>query len=87
MPVMDGIRLVRDLRAAPLLADIPVILTSAVNVPQNLPVDAFLCSPLALVDSVKQEVRFTDKHLGRSAEVFVAASGGHGCRSVRGVSG
>ncbi|MGF6759655.1 hypothetical protein P3T16_007094, partial [Paraburkholderia sp. GAS42] len=32
------------------------------------------------MDSVKQEVRFTDKHLGRSAEVIVAASGGHGCR-------
>jgi cytosine/adenosine deaminase-related metal-dependent hydrolase len=39
------------------------------------------------MDSVKQEVRFTDKHLGRSAEVIVAASGGHGCRSVRVVSG
>lgn len=40
-----------------------------------------------LVDSVKQDVRFTDKHLGRSAEVIVAGSGVHGCRSVRVVSG
>ncbi|MDR6496728.1 hypothetical protein J2797_006655, partial [Paraburkholderia terricola] len=32
------------------------------------------------MDSVKQDVRFTDKHLGRSAEVIVAVSGGHGCR-------
>jgi hypothetical protein len=36
---------------------------------------------VSAVDGVKQEVRFTDKHLRRSAEVIVAASGGHGCRS------
>jgi hypothetical protein len=34
-----------------------------------------------LVDSVKQEVRFADKHLGRSAEVIVAAGEFSGCRS------
>ena len=39
------------------------------------------------LDSVKQDVRFTDKHLGRSAEVIVAVLGGHGCRSIRFVSG
>jgi hypothetical protein len=29
-------------------------------------------SRIAVLDSVKQDVRFTDKHLGRSAEVIVA---------------
>jgi len=38
------------------------------------------------VDSVKQYVRFTDNHLGRSAEVIVASIS-HGCRSVRIISG
>ena len=38
------------------------------------------------LDSIKQDVRLTDKHLGRLAEVFVALRG-HGCRSVRVVSG
>jgi fermentation-respiration switch protein FrsA (DUF1100 family) len=46
----------------------------------------YLCARTA-VDSVKQEVRFTDKHPGRSVEVIVAASGGPGCRSGRVVSG
>jgi hypothetical protein len=39
------------------------------------------------MDSVKQDFRFTDKHLGRSDEVIVAESRGHGCRSVWVVSG
>lgn len=34
------------------------------------------------VDSVKQDFRFTGKHLGRSDEVIVAESRGHGCHSV-----
>jgi CheY-like chemotaxis protein len=45
MPVMDGLALVRALRAAPVLAHIPVILTTAVNVPQGLPVQALLRKP------------------------------------------
>lgn len=49
--------------------------------------DAIAPRPLDRVDSVKQEVRFTDIHLGRSAEVIVAASGNYGCRSSGGVSG
>jgi hypothetical protein len=31
---------------------------------------AFVGSLIGQLDSVKQEVRFTDKHLGRSAEVI-----------------
>ena len=42
MPAMDGIRLLRALKAAPLLANIPVILTTGINVPRDLPVQAFL---------------------------------------------
>ena len=52
MPSMDGIRLVRALRAAPLLADIPVILTSAINVPRDLPVHAFLRKPFSAIELV-----------------------------------
>jgi CheY-like chemotaxis protein len=50
MPAMDGIRLVRALKAAPLLADIPVILTTGINVPQDLPVQAFLRKPFSAAD-------------------------------------
>ncbi|MFL9963349.1 response regulator [Paraburkholderia sediminicola] len=52
MPGMDGIRLVRELRAAPLLAHIPVILTSAINVPRDLPVFAFLHKPFSAIELV-----------------------------------
>lgn len=65
MPIMDGIRLVRAVRAAPLLADIPVILTSAVNVPPNLPVDAFLRKPFCaadLVDLINRLLRYRMVH-------------------------
>jgi glutathione S-transferase len=41
----------------------------------------------AYLDTVKQHVRFTDDHLGRSVGMIVAASGDHGCRSVRIVRG
>ncbi|WP_262414945.1 DDE-type integrase/transposase/recombinase, partial [Paraburkholderia sp. UCT2] len=36
--------------------------------------DALEQALYARLDSVKQEVRFTDKHLGRSVEMFVAVS-------------
>jgi CheY-like chemotaxis protein len=52
MPGMDGIRLVRELRAAPLLAHIPVILTSSINVPRDLPVHAFLRKPFCAIELV-----------------------------------
>lgn len=60
MPIMDGIRLVRALKAAPLLAHIPVILTSFVNVPRNLPVHALLRKPFGateLVDTISRLLR------------------------------
>jgi CheY-like chemotaxis protein len=55
MPGMDGIRLMRTLRATPMLAEIPVILMTAVNVPRDLPVQAILrkpCSAEQLVDLI-----------------------------------
>jgi hypothetical protein len=42
---------------------------------------------VCVVDNVKQHVRFTDDHLGRSVGMIVAASGDHGCRSARIVGG
>jgi CheY-like chemotaxis protein len=50
MPAMDGIRLVRALKSAPWLADIPVILTTGINVPQDLPVQAFLRKPFTAAE-------------------------------------
>jgi CheY-like chemotaxis protein len=50
MPAMDGIRLVRALKAAPLLADIPVILTTGINVPWDLPVQALLRKPFSAAE-------------------------------------
>lgn len=52
MPDMDGIRLVRALRTAALLAGIPVILTSTSNVPRDLPVHAFLRNPFSAIKLV-----------------------------------
>ena len=52
MPGMDGIALVRALRAMPLLAHIPVIMTTAINVPHVLPVQAFLRKPFSEVELV-----------------------------------
>ena len=52
MPGMDGIALVRALRAVPLLAHIPVIMTTAINVPRVLPVQAFLRKPFSEVELV-----------------------------------
>lgn len=44
--------------------------------------------PLNLeLDTVKQHVRFTVNHLGRSVGMIDAASGCHGCRSARIVGG
>jgi CheY-like chemotaxis protein len=57
MPGMDGIRLMRALRATPMLADIPVILMTAINVPRDLPVQAVLrkpCSAEQLVDLISK---------------------------------
>jgi CheY-like chemotaxis protein len=50
MPAVDGIRLVRALKSAPWLADIPVILTTGINVPQDLPVQAFLRKPFTAAE-------------------------------------
>jgi CheY-like chemotaxis protein len=50
MPAMDGIRLLRALKATPLLADIPVILTTGINVPRDLPVQAFLRKPFSAAE-------------------------------------
>jgi CheY-like chemotaxis protein len=52
MPDMDGITLVRALKAAPLLAHIPVILTTAINVSHALPAQAFLRKPFSAVELV-----------------------------------
>jgi CheY-like chemotaxis protein len=55
MPNMDGIALLGTLKAQPLLAHIPVILVSAINVPQGLPAQGFLQKPFsaaALVDLI-----------------------------------
>jgi CheY-like chemotaxis protein len=52
MPDMDGITLVRALKAAPTLADIPVILTTAINVSHALPVQAILRKPFSAADLV-----------------------------------
>jgi CheY-like chemotaxis protein len=50
MPAMGGIRPVRALKAAPRLADIPVILTTGINVPEDLPVQAFLRKPFTAAE-------------------------------------
>jgi CheY-like chemotaxis protein len=47
MPGMDGITLLRALKAQPLLARIPVILTTAINVPKDLPGQGFLRKPFS----------------------------------------
>jgi CheY-like chemotaxis protein len=57
MPDMDGIRLLRTLRSTPRFADIPVILMTAINVPQDLPVQASLRKPYSaahLVDLISK---------------------------------
>ncbi|MFM0557807.1 response regulator [Paraburkholderia sediminicola] len=51
-PGMDGMALVRALRAVPLLAHIPVIMTAAINVPRVLPLQAFLRKPFSEVELV-----------------------------------
>jgi CheY-like chemotaxis protein len=50
MPGMDGITLMRALKGTPMLADIPVILTTAINVPQDLPVQAVLRKPFSVAE-------------------------------------
>jgi CheY-like chemotaxis protein len=61
MPVMDGLALVRALRAAPLLAHIPVILTTAVNVPQGLPVQALLRKPFVAAQLLNLIYKLVEK--------------------------
>ncbi|CAB3795429.1 Regulator of RpoS [Paraburkholderia ultramafica] len=61
MPVMDGIRLVHALREAPMLVHIPVILTTGVNVPEGLPVQALLRKPFVAAHLLSLIYRLVDK--------------------------
>jgi CheY-like chemotaxis protein len=47
MPNMDGVHLVRLLKGVPALADIPVVVMSAADLPPALPFHAFLPKPFS----------------------------------------
>jgi CheY-like chemotaxis protein len=53
MPVMDGGGLVRELRRAPALADMPVFLMSALQPPGDLPIDGFLHKPFGVLQLLR----------------------------------
>jgi CheY-like chemotaxis protein len=57
MPGMNGITFLRVLKAQPMLRTIPVILVSAINLPQGLPAQGFLRKPFsatALMDFINR---------------------------------
>jgi CheY-like chemotaxis protein len=45
MPVMDGVSLLKALRATPELSEVPMLMMSAASPPQNVPFQGFLRKP------------------------------------------
>lgn len=48
MPGMDGVALVNALKSVPQLADIPVLMTSAIASPPGVPIQGFLRKPFPI---------------------------------------
>ncbi|MCX4162876.1 MULTISPECIES: response regulator [Paraburkholderia] len=60
MPGMDGIALIDALKSVPQLADVPVVLTSAVGPPPAIPISGFLRKPFpaaTLLDLLRRIVK------------------------------
>lgn len=72
MPVMDGDRLVRELRRVPALADMLVFLMSALQPPGDLPIDGFLHKPFGVLQLLRLIYRHTS---GRPGHVDMRAPG------------